>query len=108
VPYLGITVFSIGSQLAAIVVLADALGMPEITFAKSMVVLGVVALGLVLPNAPGFFGTMQLTLYAGLATYVAPAKVAFQGAALVFVFYVTYLATIVACALVAVLAELAP
>jgi ABC-type multidrug transport system fused ATPase/permease subunit len=104
-PYLAVTLVSIASQIWAVEILARAVGLPEVTFSRSMVVLGVVALGLAMPNAPGFFGTVQLALYAGLAAYVAPEKVAHEGAALVFVFYVTYLVTIIVLAALALIVE---
>lgn len=103
--YLGTTAVSLGSQVLAMELLARGLGMPELTFARSMVLLGLVALGFSMPNAPGFFGTVQLALYAGLATYVAPEKVAVSGAAFVFVFYAAYLTIVVALAVLAILVE---
>jgi glycosyltransferase 2 family protein len=108
-PYLGVTLISIASQAWSIEVLAHAVGIPELTFAQALVVLGLVALGFGMPNAPGFFGTVQLALYAGLAAYIAPAKVAREGATFVFVFYVVYLAIIVLMAAVSLVVEyLAP
>jgi hypothetical protein len=55
----------------------------------------VLGLAFALPNAPGFFGTIQLALYAGLAVYVTPNQVVTEGAALVFLFYVSYLSQVV-------------
>ena len=80
--------------------------MPELTFSQSMVVLGVLALGFTVPNAPGFFGVVQLALYAGLATYIAPVKVAHEGSVLVFVYYAAYLGTVTTLAAIALLMEL--
>jgi hypothetical protein len=94
VPYVLVTLVSVGSLAWAIEVLAHASGLPELTPAQSLVVLGVLALGFSAPNAPGFFGVVQLALYAGLATYIAPEKVARQGGVMVFVYYATYLATV--------------
>jgi uncharacterized membrane protein YbhN (UPF0104 family) len=71
--------------------LALAVGMPELSLAQATVVLGVLALGFSAPNAPGFFGVVQLALYAGLATYISPDKVAHEGAIFVFLFYSVYL-----------------
>jgi hypothetical protein len=71
-----------------------------------MVVLGVLALGFTAPNAPGFFGVVQLALYMGLATYIAPDKVAHEGSVLVFSYYLTYLATVTLAAAVALPIEL--
>jgi glycosyltransferase 2 family protein len=104
-PYLAVTLISVASLPLGIEVLAHAAGLPELTFTQSMVVLGVLALGFTVPNAPGFFGVVQLALYAGLATYIAPDKVAHEGSVLVFVYYATYLATVTALAAVALVVE---
>jgi hypothetical protein len=93
--YVVVSLVSMGSQVWSLEMLGRAVGLPELTFAQSMVVLGLVAIGFGLPNAPGFFGTVQLALYAGLAAYLAPEKVAVQGALFVFLFYVVYLGVIV-------------
>jgi uncharacterized protein (TIRG00374 family) len=95
IPYIVITILSVAAHVWAIDLLADAVGIPELTFAQSAVVVGVLALGFAMPNAPGFFGAVQLAMYAGLAVYLDPAKVVHEGAAMVFLFYVTYLGIIV-------------
>ena len=105
VPYVLVTLISVFAQVWATQLLAAAVGMPELTFAEAMVVTGVVALGFAMPNAPGFFGTVQLALYGGLAAYIAPDKLALQGAALVFLFYITYLGLVVSFAVLAVVYE---
>jgi hypothetical protein len=105
VPYLGVTLFSIASLVVGVAVLAHAVGISELTVGQAAVVLGLVALGFALPNAPGFFGTVQLTLYAGLAVYIAPAKVAYEGAAFVFFFYVAHVGVILSLAAIAMLLE---
>jgi hypothetical protein len=107
VTYLAITVVSIAAQIWAIELAADAVGLPEVTFAEATVVLGVLAIGFAMPNAPGFFGTVQLAMYAGLAMFIAPEKVANEGGVLVFLFYTVYLAVIVVLALIAVVVEYA-
>ena len=73
--------------------------------AEATVVVGVLGLGFALPNAPGFFGAVQLALYAGLAVYVAPEKVVHEGAAFVFIFYLVYLIMVVMVSLVGILME---
>jgi hypothetical protein len=93
--FLLVTAISLGSHVVALQLLARAVGLPELSFAQATVVLGVLALGFAVPNAPGFFGAVQLALYAGLAVYVEPAKVVYEGAAFVFVFYVIYLCLVV-------------
>lgn len=94
-PFLAVTAVSLGSHVLGLQLLADAVGLPELTFAQATVVLGVLALGFAVPNAPGFFGAIQLALYAGLAVYVDPEKVVREGAAFVFIFYLLYLALVV-------------
>jgi hypothetical protein len=105
-PYLAVTLISVLSLPLGVEVLAHAAGLPELTFTQSMVVLGVLALGFTVPNAPGFFGVVQLALYAGLATYIAPDKVAHEGSVLVFVYYAVYLGTVTLLAAIALVMEL--
>jgi glycosyltransferase 2 family protein len=93
--FLAVTAFCLVCHILALQVLARAVGLPDLTFAQATVVLGVLALGFAVPNAPGFFGSIQLALYAGLAVYVEPAKVVREGAAFVFVFYVIYLSLVI-------------
>jgi hypothetical protein len=104
-PYLLVTLVSVYSLVIAIEVLADAVGLAELSQSQSMVVLGVLALGFTAPNAPGFFGVVQLALYMGLATYVAPDKVAKEGSVLVFIYYATYLLAVTLLAALAGLLE---
>jgi hypothetical protein len=94
VPYVGVTFLSAFSHIWAIEMLAHGVGLPALTLAQSMLLVGVLSLGFALPNAPGFFGAVQLALYAGLAVYVTPEQVIGPGAVLVFVFYLTYLGLI--------------
>jgi glycosyltransferase 2 family protein len=100
-PYLLVTLVSVYSLVVAIEVLANAVGLPELSLSQSMVVLGVLALGFTAPNAPGFFGVVQLALYMGLATYIAPDKVAHEGSVLVFIYYATYLVSVTLLAAIA-------
>lgn len=103
--YLALTLIAIGMQVVAVRQLGVALGMDELTYTRSAVVLGVLAIGYALPNAPGFFGTAQLAFYAGLAIYVAPEKVPRQGATMVFLIYTVNLALVVFAAALALIAE---
>jgi hypothetical protein len=106
IPYLLVTVASVAGHVWAIQLLAKAVALPELSFGEAMVVVGVLALGFAAPNAPGFFGSVQLALYAGMAVYVAPEHVIHEGAALVFLFYVTYLTLVVVLAAIAFAVEL--
>ena len=104
-PYIVVTCISVGSQVWALQQLGLAVGMPELSFAQATVVLGVLALGFSAPNAPGFFGMVQLALYAGLATYIPPAHVAHEGAVFVFLFYSFYLINVTLLGAAAMLVE---
>jgi glycosyltransferase 2 family protein len=107
IPYLLVTVVSVAGHVWAIQLLARGVGLPELSFSEAMVVVGVLALGFAAPNAPGFFGSVQLALYAGMAVYVAPEHVIHEGATLVFLFYVTYLGLVVVLAALAFAVDLA-
>ncbi len=63
-------------------------GFGDFTYAQACVVTGVLALGVLMPNAPGFFGAFQFSLYAGLAVFYPREQVLSQGAAFVFMLYV--------------------
>jgi hypothetical protein len=104
-PYLAVTLASFFTNVWALQFLASAVGITDLNFARATVVLGVLALGFALPNAPGFFGAIQLALYAGLALYVTPDMVTRQGAAFVFIYYVSYLGVVFSLALGALLVE---
>jgi glycosyltransferase 2 family protein len=98
-PYIAVTVASIAANVWAIQLLAIAVGIPALDFAQSSVVLGVLALGFALPNAPGFFGAVQLCLYAGLVLYLPPVMITREGATFVFAYYVGYLGVVLSLAL---------
>jgi hypothetical protein len=106
-PYVAVSVVAMATHVWATVLLARGVGIPELTFIQSTVVVGFLALGFGMPNAPGFFGTVQLALYGGLAVYIAPEKVVRGGAALVFIFYATYLAMVVVMAAISAIIEYA-
>lgn len=63
-------------------------GLDSISYPQACAVMGVLCLGLALPNAPGFFGAFQVAAYAGLALYFPEAEVVSAGAAGVFLLYV--------------------
>jgi uncharacterized membrane protein YbhN (UPF0104 family) len=104
-PYLAVTVFGLIAQAWSLQMLGNAVGITGLTLAQTTLATGVLALGFALPNAPGFFGAVQLSLYAGLAAYVAPEKVVHEGAAFVFIFYVTYVGLVMLFAALSVLVE---
>jgi uncharacterized membrane protein YbhN (UPF0104 family) len=63
-------------------------GIERLTMFQAFATMGVLALGVLFPNAPGFFGAFQLAIYAGLAMYLPPADVVGQGSVYVFLTYV--------------------
>jgi hypothetical protein len=106
-PYIAVTLVSVLANVLAVRFLAIAVAIPGVGFAESSVILGVLALGFALPNAPGFFGAVQLSLYAGLALYVAPDMIPREGATFVFVYYVGYLWVVLSLALGGLILEYA-
>jgi len=62
-------------------------GFENFSFVEGMVTTGVVALGLLAPNAPGFFGAYQISFYAGLAVFYPREMVIGPGAACVALVY---------------------
>ena len=104
-PYLLMTVGALCINVVGVLLLAAAVGLPPLNFAQGALVLGVLALGFAMPNAPGYFGAVQLALYAGLAVYVEPAKVVREGAAFVFLYYLLYLGQVLLITLAGIVAE---
>jgi glycosyltransferase 2 family protein len=80
-------------------------GIESIDFAESCAIMGVLHLGVLLPNAPGYFGAFQISVYAGLAMYYAPSQVSGPGSAAVFLMYVLQIGLVLLCAGVALFAE---
>jgi uncharacterized protein (TIRG00374 family) len=63
-------------------------GFDGFTYGRACVLSGVLALGILMPNAPGFFGAYQFSLYAALAVFYPRELVLERGAALVLTMYV--------------------
>jgi uncharacterized membrane protein YbhN (UPF0104 family) len=62
------------------------------TWAEASVILGVMGLGSLVPAGPGFFGAYQIAAFSALAMYFRLPLVIHEGAAFVFVAYVTQFA----------------
>jgi uncharacterized protein (TIRG00374 family) len=75
------------SNAAGTWLLAWGCGMPGYTFWHACVSTGVLALGILVPNAPGFFGAYQISVYASFAMFFPPAVVIGAGSAYVFLAY---------------------
>lgn len=98
-PFLVLTALYWALNIAGVGLLMWAVGLEGTTYVRACVVTGVLALGVLAPNAPGFFGAFQLSLYAGLALFFAPAAVTAQGSAFVFLLYVIQVALVLLTAL---------
>lgn len=85
--------------------LLRAAGFPEATPAQAGAVVGTLAFGMSLPNAPGFFGTFQIAVYASLALFFPAERVQTQGAMFVFWLYALQLGWIFSLAPVGLLVE---
>lgn len=66
-------------------------GLP-MTVGHAFAVMGVLAMGILLPSAPGLFGAFQFSVFAALLMYFPREVVMQQGAAYVFLMYVCQLA----------------
>jgi glycosyltransferase 2 family protein len=89
VPFvLATTGYWLMNALAA-VVLAEGCGLTQMTLAQACVLTGVLAIGIMVPNAPGFFGAFQFSAYAALSLFVPEAQLFSQGSTLVFLLFVT-------------------
>lgn len=86
-PFLGLTLLYWGLNAAAAWVLAWGTGFVGIGYLEACVITGVLALGILVPNAPGFFGAFQISVYAGFAMFFPPEMVVGPGAAFVLVIY---------------------
>jgi hypothetical protein len=69
--------------------LAYGCGLESMTFAQSCVLTGVLALGIMVPNAPGFFGAFQFSAYAALSLFYAESQLLGAGSVLVFFLFVS-------------------
>jgi len=86
---------SLGTQL-----IARGEGFDSFTYAEACVATGVVAIGILAPSAPGFFGAYQLSFFAAMAVFYREDLVTGQGAALVLIVYVAQIIVTVGGALV--------
>lgn len=83
-----------GLSAAGIWFLLWASGIGAPTFGHAVVILGVMGLGLVVPNAPGFFGTFQISAYSAMVLFYHLPEVTQAGSAFVFALYVVQIASI--------------
>lgn len=80
-------------------ILGRGCGLP-MTLGHAAAVMGVLAIGILLPTGPGLFGNFQLAVFAGLRLYFPEDIVATQGAVFVFLLYALQSAVMVVCGVV--------
>jgi hypothetical protein len=88
VPFALLTVVYWGLNVLGLFILARGAGFHSLSVLGAAAALGVMAVGITLPSAPGLFGSYQLSLYAGLLLYLSVDDVQGVGAAMVFLMYV--------------------
>ncbi len=76
-------------------------GLSQMNFAQACVLTGVLALGIMVPNAPGFFGAFQFSAYAALSLFFVEQQLFSDGSLMVFFLFVSQNAIMIAFALVA-------
>jgi hypothetical protein len=86
-PFVALTALYWLLNSAGTMLIARGAGFADFSYGQACVATGVVALGLLVPNAPGFFGAYQLSFYAALAVFYPGDLVVGPGAALVFIVY---------------------
>lgn len=82
-----------GSNIAGMWLLAHACGLP-LTLGHATAVMGVLAIGILLPTGPGLFGNFQLAISAALRLYFPESVVTSQGAVYIFIMYAIQLVVI--------------
>jgi hypothetical protein len=87
IPFIGATVFYWMLNASGVWLMAWGCGFDGFSYTEACTTIGVIALGILVPNAPGFFGAFQLAFYAALAVYYPPEMVTGPGAALVLLVY---------------------
>ncbi|MGZ3417280.1 MAG: lysylphosphatidylglycerol synthase transmembrane domain-containing protein [Polyangiales bacterium] len=84
--FIGETLFYWSLNAVGMWVLGIACGLP-MTFGHACAVMGVLAVGILVPAGPGLFGAFQAATYGALAMFFTPAMVTREGAAYVFLLY---------------------
>jgi uncharacterized protein (TIRG00374 family) len=105
VPFIGVTVLYWMLNSAGLWLMAWGSGFDTFSYTEACTSIGVIALGILVPNAPGFFGAFQLALYAALAVYYPSDMVIGPGAALVLLVYSGQLFVATTAALLGVILE---
>jgi hypothetical protein len=87
-PFVAITTGYWLLNAAAAWLLGYGCGLHTLGFAEACVLTGVLALGIMVPNAPGFFGAFQFSAYAALSLYLPEEQLFGAGSTLVFLLFV--------------------
>jgi len=103
--FVGATAFYWLLNAASLWLIAWGSGFDRFSYAEACTTTGVIALGILVPNAPGFFGAYQLAFYAALAVFYPPELVTGPGGALVLLVYTSQLAITVGAAVVGFVLE---
>jgi glycosyltransferase 2 family protein len=90
-PFLAATLLYWGMNALSWWVLGRASGLTAFSPLQACAAMGVLAMGISVPNAPGFFGAFQFAIYAALAMYFSQSEVESAGAVYVFLTYVNQL-----------------
>jgi hypothetical protein len=86
--FLGETLAYWGLNAAGMWLLGWGCGL-DMTFGHAVAVMGILAIGILLPAGPGLFGNFQLAISTALKLYFATAVVGEQGAVYIFLMYAT-------------------
>ena len=104
-PFMALTIVYWFLNALSLMWLMRGCGLSGVTLGQAWVAMGVLGLGVVVPNAPGYFGAFQLSLFAGLALYFRTDVVVSSGAVFVFYAYVVQLGVTVSIAICAWIIE---
>lgn len=85
---------------ASTLLLSHGCGLTQLTFAQCCVITGFLALGIMVPNVPGFFGQFQFSVYAALSLFVPEHQLLTSGSVLVFTLYIGQTIVLLGCAAV--------
>jgi glycosyltransferase 2 family protein len=85
---------------ASTLLLSYGCGLSDLGFAQCCVITGFLALGIMVPNVPGFFGQFQFSVYAALSLFVPESRLLAEGSVLVFALYVGQTIVLLGCAVV--------
>lgn len=86
VPFIAETLVYWGINAVGMWVLGLACGLP-MTLGHACAVMGVLAVGILVPAGPGLFGAFQASTYGALAMFFAPSMITWEGSVYVFLLY---------------------